>query len=148
MSSQQWLTTENYKGRNVRIIQPVNIYGCEIGDDVFIGPFVEIQKNSKIGNGTRISSHSFICEHVTIGEHCFIAHGVMFTNDKFTQEMHIPSVQLYPIKVGDNVRIGSNATILPGVEIGDGAVIGAGSVVTKNVRPNATVYGNPAREAK
>jgi acetyltransferase-like isoleucine patch superfamily enzyme len=141
-----WLTTENIRGKRVRIVQPVNIYGCALGDDVFVGPFVEIQRNSRIGDNSRISSHSFICEYVTIGDNCFIGHGVMFTNDKFTSKLSIPSSDLLPTVVGNNVRIGSNATLLPGITIGDNAIIGAGSVVTKDVRADAVVYGNPAKE--
>lgn len=128
------------------IIEPTNIYGTCIPSDVFVGPFVEIQKNCVIGSKTRISSHSFLCENVHIGDNCFIGHGVMFTNDKFsssTKSNERPE-QYLPTTIGDNVRIGSNATILP-VEIGDNAVIGAGAVVTCNVDANTTVVGNPAR---
>ena len=128
-------------GKNTKISNFTNLYGCELGDDVFIGPFVEVQKNSKIGDRTRISSHSFICEGVEIGRDTFIAHGVMFTNDKFTENKD--EWILRKTKIGNNVRIGSNSTILP-VSIGDNCVIGAGSVVTKDVPNNCTVYGNPA----
>jgi acetyltransferase-like isoleucine patch superfamily enzyme len=121
----------------------INVYGCSIEENAFVGPFVEIQKNSYIGRGSRISSHSFICEDVTIGENCFIGHGVMFINDKFDSP-DIKSWIKRPTLIGNNVRIGSNATILP-VEIGDNAVIGAGAVVTKNVPANTTVKGNPAK---
>lgn len=129
-------------GNNVTISHYTNLYGCELGDDVFVGPFVEIQSNVKVGNRSRISSHSFICSSVEIGEDCFIAHGVMFTNDKFTEDRN-DWVERKTI-IGNNVRIGSNATILP-VNIGDNAVIGAGAVVTKNVPSNTVVKGNPAR---
>jgi acetyltransferase-like isoleucine patch superfamily enzyme len=129
-------------GKNVKISHYTNLYECKLGDNVFIGPFVEIQKNSSIGNRTRISSHSFICEGVNIGNNCFIGHGVMFTNDKFTEKKE--KWILRKTKIGNNVRIGSNATILP-VNIGDNSVIGAGSVVTKDVPPNSIVYGNPAK---
>lgn len=129
-------------GNNVTISHYTNLYGCELGDDVFVGPFVEIQSNVKIGKGTRVSSHSFICSSVEIGEDCFIAHGVMFTNDKFTESKEA-WVERKTV-IGNNVRIGSNATILP-VNIGDGAVIGAGAVVTKDVPAGAVVKGNPAK---
>ena len=129
---------------NVRIINPVNMYGCKLNDGVFIGPFVEIQSNVTIGKNTRISSHSFICSGVSIGENCFVAHGVVFTNDKFDwpdndykQWIERPTV------IGNNVRIGSNATLLP-IKVGDNVIIGAGSVVTKDVPDNCIVYGNPA----
>jgi acetyltransferase-like isoleucine patch superfamily enzyme len=107
-----------------------------------IGAFVEVQNDVEIGDGSRISSHTFICSKVKIGKDCFIAHGVMFTNDKFTEDRDEWVQRL--TKIGNNVRIGSNATILP-VTIGDGAVIGAGAVVTKDVPAGATVKGNPAK---
>lgn len=129
-------------GENVKIIQPSNLYGCTLGDNVFIGPFVEIQSNVTIGKNTRISSHSFVCSSVDIGENCFIAHGVMFVNDKFTEGRE--NWVERKTKIGNNVRIGSNATILP-VNIGDNVVIGAGAVVTKDIPSNTTVKGNPAK---
>lgn len=132
-------------GENVKIPYPdlVNLYGCVLGDGVFVGPFVEIQKGVVVGNNSRISSHSFICEGVTIGENVFVAHGVMFINDKFDSP-DIKSWQIENVVVEDNVRIGSNATILP-VRIGKNAIIGAGAVVTKNVPEGSVVVGNPAR---
>ena len=130
-------------GENVSIIEPANLYGCELGDNVKIGPFVEIQSNVKIGKNTTVSSHSFIPSGVEIGEHTFIAHGVMFTNDTFDSDM-IENWEMKKTIVGDRVRIGSNATILP-VKIGNNVIIGAGSVVTKDVPDNSIVYGNPAK---
>jgi len=129
-------------GKGTKIIQPVNLYGCNIGDNSFIGPFVEIQERSIIGNNTRISSHSFICSGVIIGNNCFIGHGVMFTNDKFTENKD-EWIERETI-IGDNVRIGSNATILP-VKIGNNVIIGAGAVVTKDIPDNSIVKGNPAK---
>ncbi len=123
----------------------VNLYECEIGENAFVGPFVEIQKGVVIGKKSKISSHSFLCEGVLIGENCFIAHGVMFTNDKFDSELpNQGDYTLRKTKIGNHVRIGSNATILP-VNIGDHAIIGAGAVVTKDVPPHAVVAGNPMR---
>ena len=135
-------------GDNVIVVRPVNLYGCTIGDHCFIGPFVEIQKNAHVGNGTRIQSHSFICELVTIGEDCFISHGVMFTNDLFKNEKPArdnPELWL-PTKIGNNVAIGSNATILP-VTICDNVVIWAGSVVTKDITKPGVYMGNPAQKS-
>jgi len=128
--------------KDVTVVEPVNMYGCEIHQNSFIGPFVEIQSGVSIGVNTRISSHSFICSDVTIGDCCFIAHGVMFINDKFDAPLE-DWVSRKTI-IGNNVRIGSNATILP-VNIGFGAIIGAGAVVTKDVPPHSIVYGNPAK---
>ena len=127
---------------NAKISSYTNLYGCTIENNAFVGPFVEIQSDVLVGEGTRISSHSFICSGVSIGKDCFIGHGVMFTNDKFTEDRE-NWIQRKTV-VGNNVRIGSNATILP-VSIGDNCIIGAGAVVTKNIPPNTTVKGNPAR---
>jgi len=129
-------------GKNFTYINPVNLYGCIIYDNCFVGPFVEIQKNVIINNNTRISSHSFICEGVTIGHDCFISHGVMFINDLFNDSDHYNNWVLKKTIIGNNVRIGSNSTILP-VTIGDNVIIGAGCVVTKNIPNNCTVVGNP-----
>lgn len=121
----------------------VNIYGCEFGEDCFVGPFVEIQNETKIGDRTRISSHTFICQGVEIGKDCFIGHGVMFVNDLYDSD----SIQNWikrTTKIGDRVRVGSNATILP-VDIGDDVVIGAGAVVTKDVPSGSLIKGVPAK---
>lgn len=133
-------------GQGVILVEPLNLYGCTLGDDVFVGPFVEIQKQVTVGPRTRIQSHSFICELVTIGADCMIAHGVMFINDRFAgggpargrKELWQSTV------IGDRVSIGSNATILP-VSICDDVVIGAGSVVTRSITEPGVYAGNPAR---
>ena len=136
-------------GSNVTIIEPVNLYGCSIGDDSFVGPFVEIQKNTTIGKNTKIQSHSFICELVSIGDECFIGHGVMFINDLFSEGKPANGNKDFwkNTKIGNNVSIGSNATILP-VEICDHVVIGAGSVVTKNIVESGVYAGNPSKKIK
>lgn len=133
-------------GKNVTIIQPANIYGCEIGDDCFIGPFVEIQKDVKIGSKTKIQSHAFICELVTIGDNCFISHGAMFINDLFADGGPAGGVKekWKTTRIGNHVSIGTNATILP-VEICDNVVVGAGSVVTKDIKTPGIYIGNPAK---
>ncbi len=125
-----------------------NLYECTVGEDAFIGPFVEIQSGVTIGDRTKISSHSFICEGVTIGKNGFIGHGVMFTNDKYdSQTPNKGDWILRKTIVKDDVRIGSNATILP-VTIGHRAIIGAGAVVTRDVPDDSVVYGNPAKVQK
>jgi acetyltransferase-like isoleucine patch superfamily enzyme len=136
-------------GENVTVVQPVNLYGCEIGDKAFIGPFVEIQKSVKIGPRTRVQSHTFICELVTIGYDCFISHGVMFINDLFSKggPARGDNTLWKNTIIGNHVSIGSNATILP-VEICDHVVIGAGAVVTKNITQSGIYAGNPARKIK
>ena len=132
-------------GKNVKIYEPVNLYECEFLDNVKIGPFVEIQKNVIIGRNTTISSHSFICELVKIGENCFISHGVMFTNDLFKNGKLGGSKKKWKSTcIGNNVLIGSNSTILP-VEICDDVVIGAGSVVTRNITQSGIYFGSPAK---
>jgi acetyltransferase-like isoleucine patch superfamily enzyme len=132
-------------GDNVTIVSPVNLYGCSIGDNVFIGPFVEIQRNVTIGHGTKIQSHAFICELVKIGEGCFIGHGVMFINDLFaTGGPARGDKSLWKsTNIGNKVSIGSNATLLP-VSVCDNVVIGAGSVVTKDISKPGVYAGNPA----
>ena len=132
-------------GKNVVVIEPVNMYGCKLADDCFVGPFVEIQHNVKIGERTRIQSHCFICELVTIGADCFIGHGVMFINDLMKSGKIAKSSKFFKkTKIGNNVIIGSNATILP-VNIADNIVVGAGSVVTKNLNIQGIYAGNPAK---
>jgi acetyltransferase-like isoleucine patch superfamily enzyme len=133
-------------GKNVKVVEPTNLYGCILGDDVFVGPFVEIQKNVSIGKNTRIQSHSFICELVSIGDNCAIAHGVTFINDTFEQGGPAKGDKALwkNTRIGNHVSIGSNATILP-VEICDNVVIGAGSVVTKNIIKPGVYAGNPAK---
>ena len=133
------------KGNNVKIIEPVNLYGCTLGNDVFVGPFVEIQNDVTIGEKTRVQSHSFICSNVEIGSDCFIGHGVMFVNDKFIDRKL--SKDFLPTKLGNKVYVGSNSTILP-VSICNDVVIGAGSVVTKYIIEPGTYAGNPARKLK
>jgi acetyltransferase-like isoleucine patch superfamily enzyme len=133
-------------GERVKVVQPANIYGCTIGDDCFIGPFVEIQRSVSIGHRCRIQSHAFICELVTIGDDCFVGHGVMFINDLFSKggPARGDTSLWRSTRIGSNVSIGSNATILP-VDICDGAVIGAGAVVTKSITVPGVYAGNPAR---
>jgi acetyltransferase-like isoleucine patch superfamily enzyme len=136
-------------GDNVTVVNPVNIYGCSIGDNVFIGPFVEIQKDVIIGDRTRVQSHSFVCELVDIGNDCFIGHGVMFINDLFSKGGPARGDKSLwkQTKIGRNVSIGSNATILP-VAICDDVVIGAGSVVVKDIKKSGVYAGNPAKFIK
>lgn len=135
-------------GENVTIVDPVNLYECKIGNHCFIGPFVEIQKGVIIGSSCRIQSHSFICELVTIGNNCFISHGVMFINDTFNQGGPAGKKELWKeTHVGNNVSIGTNATILP-VRIVDNVVIGAGSVVTKDILEAGIYAGNPVRKLR
>jgi acetyltransferase-like isoleucine patch superfamily enzyme len=133
-------------GPNVKVVEPVNLYGCSIGADCFIGPFVEIQKSARIGDRTKVQSHAFICELVTIGRDCFVGHGVMFINDLFASGGPAggDASKWKATAVGNNVSIGSNATILP-VKICDNVVIGAGAVVTREIRQPGIYAGNPAQ---
>ncbi|MBM3514868.1 MAG: N-acetyltransferase [Alphaproteobacteria bacterium] len=132
-------------GSDVTVVEPVNLYGCAIGDGSFVGPFVEIQRGAIIGRNTRVQSHSFICELVTIGDKCFIGHGVMFINDTYANggPAHGDKSQWKATRIGNDVSIGSNATILP-VSICDKVVIGAGAVVTKDITTPGVYAGNPA----
>lgn len=133
-------------GARATVVEPCNLYGCFIGDDCFVGPFTEIQKGARIGARSRVQSHAFICELVTIGADCFIGHGVMFINDTFvTGGPARGRKELWrETAIGNRVSIGSNATILP-VKICDDVVIGAGTVVTKDISEPGVYAGNPAR---
>ena len=138
-------------GKNVHLSDFINLYGCKIGDNTKIGPFVEVQKNSVIGCNCKIQSHSFICEGVTIEDEAFIGHGVMFINDLYPRSATPTGSlqteadwQVVPTLVKKGASIGSNATILCGVTVGEGAIVGAGSVVTKDVPARTIVAGNPA----
>jgi len=139
-------------GRDVKIFAYVNLYGCSIGDETKIGAFVEIQRGAVVGRRVKISSHTFICEGVTIEDDVFIGHGVMFINDPYPRSTNPDgSIQTpadwkcIPTLIGRGASIGSNATILCGIKVGEGAIVGAGSVVTKDVPPYTIVAGNPAR---
>jgi len=136
-------------GSNVTVVQPCNLYECSIGDNCFIGPFVEIRKGVVIGANCKVQSHSFICSLVVIGQDCFIGHGVVFINDTFANGAPANGNQMLWKKttIGNQVSIGSNATILP-VSICSGVVIGAGSVVTKNITIPGVYAGNPAKKIK
>jgi acetyltransferase-like isoleucine patch superfamily enzyme len=142
-------------GRNVRVHPFVNLYGCEIGDDTRIGPFVEVQKGASIGERCKIQSHTFICEGVTIEPEVFVGHGVTFINDRYPRAT-TPTGQLkteadwecQKTLVKRGASIGSGATLLGGITIGENAVVGAGAVVTRDVPANETVVGNPAHPAR
>lgn len=139
-------------GRDVVIYAFVNLYGCAIGNESRIGTFVEIQRGARVGRRVKISSHTFICEGVTIEDEVFIGHGVMFINDRYPRAVSAPGTlqteadwQVVPTTIKKGASIGSNATILCGVTVGEGAIVGAGSVVTKDVPPDTIVAGNPAK---
>jgi acetyltransferase-like isoleucine patch superfamily enzyme len=135
-------------GDGVTVIEPTNLYECRIGNNSFIGPFVEIQAGAVIGNRTRIQSHTFVCSLVTIGDDCFIGHGVMFINDLFSNGGPAPTASGWkPTTIGNRVSIGSNATILA-IAICDDVVIGAGSVVTKDIHVAGVYAGNPAHRIR
>ncbi len=139
-------------GKDVKIFNFVNLYGCKIGDNTKLGTFVEVQKGATIGKNCKISSHTFICAGVHIGDGCFIGHGVLFINDKYPQAVNpdgSPKTEkdwkLLETFIEDNVSIGSGAVIMGGIRIARGAMIGAGAVVTKDVPANSVVAGVPAR---
>lgn len=139
-------------GRDVRLADFINLYGCSIGDESMIGPFVEIQRDARIGARVKVQSHTFICSGVTIEDEAFIGHGVMFINDRFPRASNPDGSKkgaddwtCTPTRIGRRASIGSNATILCGVSVGEEAVVGAGSVVVRDVPPRAIVAGNPAR---
>jgi acetyltransferase-like isoleucine patch superfamily enzyme len=139
-------------GQNVYLGDFINLYGCRIGANTKIGPFVEIQKGSVVGKNCKIQSHSFICEGVTIEDEAFIGHGVMFINDPYPRSASVSGAlqteadwQVVPTVIKKGASIGSNATILCGVTVGEGAMVGAGSVVTRDVPARTIVAGNPAR---
>ncbi len=151
-SSRRNIAADVKLGRDVKIYDFVNLYGCEIGDESKIGTFVEIQKGARIGRRVKVSSHTFICEGVTIEDQVFIGHGVIFTNDLYPRattasgELQTDADwHVVPTIVRKGASIGSGATILCGIEIGEGAIVGAGAVVTKDVAPGMVVAGNPAR---
>ena len=139
-------------GENVSLQDFINLYGCRIGDNTKIGPFVEIQKNVTVGRNCKIQSHSFLCEGVTIEDEVFVGHGVMFINDRYPRSATASGAlqteadwRVVPTVIKKGASIGSNATILCGVTVGEGAIVGAGSVVTKDVPPGVIVAGNPAK---
>lgn len=133
-------------GDNVVVVKPVNLYGCQIGDETFVGPFVEVQAGAKIGKRCRIQSHVFICDLVTIGDDCFVSHGAMFINDLFSTGAPARGdrSQYKTTTIGNRVSIGTNATILP-ISVCDDVVIGAGSVATRDIIVPGLYAGNPAR---
>jgi acetyltransferase-like isoleucine patch superfamily enzyme len=139
-------------GENVSLQDFINLYGCRIGDNTKIGPFVEIQRNVTVGRNCKIQSHSFLCEGVSIEDEAFIGHGVMFINDRYPRSVTASGAlqtegdwKVVPTVIKKGASIGSNATILCGVTVGEGAIVGAGSVVTKDVPPRTIVAGNPAK---
>jgi acetyltransferase-like isoleucine patch superfamily enzyme len=151
MNTYQCIAPDVKLGRDVKLSKFINLYGCEIGDDTKIGAFVEVQKNATIGKRCKVSSHTFVCEGVTIEDNVFIGHGVMFINDSYpraTTEGKLQTEADWKVErtvVKKGASIGSGATILSNITIGENAIVGAGSVVTKDVPPDAIVAGNPAK---
>jgi acetyltransferase-like isoleucine patch superfamily enzyme len=152
MNSYNCISSDVKLGKNVRLSNFINLYGCEIGDETKIGAFVEIQKNASVGKSCKVSSHTFICEGVVIEDEVFIGHGVVFINDSYpratTAEGNIQTESDWKVErtvIKKGASIGSGVTILSNTSIGENAIVGAGSVVTKDVPPNAVVAGNPAR---
>jgi acetyltransferase-like isoleucine patch superfamily enzyme len=152
MNPYQCIAPDVKLGQNVKLSKFINLYGCEIGDESKVGAFVEIQKNASVGKRCKISSHTFVCEGVTIEDNVFIGHGVMFINDSYPRATSADGnlqteadwkVERTVVKTG--ASIGSGATILSNVSIGENAIVGAGSVVTKDVPPGSIVVGNPAK---
>lgn len=152
MKAHQSIADDVRIGKDVRLCDYINLYGCEVGDYTKIGAFVEIQRSAKVGKNCKISTHSFICEGVTIEDNVFIGHGVIFVNDTYpratTPQGRLQTIDdwvVEPTLVKKGASIGSGATILPNVTIGENAIVGAGSVVTRSVPDNVIVAGNPAR---
>ena len=151
----QNITSDVKLGKNVKIFDFVNLYGCEIGDNTKIGAFVEIQKGAKIGNNCKISSHTFVCEGVNIEDNVFVGHNVTFINDKYPRSITADGQMqkeddwvCIPTFIKRGASIGSSATIMCGITIGENAIVGAGSVMIKDVPANTIVAGNPARVLK